>query len=640
MGRITTACIEKIHEATRVEEVVGEFVQLKKSGSTFRGLSPFSNEKTPSFYVVPSKQIFKDFSSGKGGSAITFLMEHEQMSYPEALRWIAKKYNIEIEEEASSEEYEENKNIRESLLAVNSFASQTFSEWLWEDDHGRAVGLSYFRERGFSDEIIRKFGLGYHHEVHSRFHNEALKAGYKPEVIEQTGLSILKKDGSYMDRFFGRVMFPIHSLSGREIGFGGRLLKSNVKAAKYLNSPESLVYQKSRVLYGLFQAKKSIVRNDKCFLVEGYTDVISLSQHGIENVVSSSGTALTLEQIRLIKRLTKNVTLIFDGDAAGLKASFRGIDLLLEEEMSVRIVPLKEGQDPDSLAKEYKESAIDYFNEKEQDFIQFKLDSLIEDADNDPIKQAKLVRDIVESIAKIPDAILVEVYIKDSAKRLNIKEKSLFLELNKIRNSNNRKLEKAPKEPSGIDLIKVQKDENVTKAPAPEVSLIKILLLNGSDEVNIEIPDNENYFGSAAQFIIDELDYDELEFSYPYYKIIFEIFKNAYLNNGEFLDASYFARSQDSALSQIIAELVVDNYELANWERKNIYIPDSQHKLSDHVCESVFRFKEIKLKEMIARKQLILDQTQDENDRAEKLKEFNELISIKNSLHKKLNRVV
>ena len=443
-----------------------------------------------------------------------------------------------------------------------------------------------------------------------------------------------------MDRFFGRVMFPIHSLSGREIGFGGRLLKSNVKAAKYLNSPESLVYQKSRVLYGLFQAKKSIVRNDKCFLVEGYTDVISLSQHGIENVVSSSGTALTLEQIRLIKRLTKNVTLIFDGDAAGLKASFRGIDLLLEEEMSVRIVPLKEGQDPDSLAKEYKESAIDYFNEKEQDFIQFKLDSLIEDADNDPIKQAKLVRDIVESIAKIPDAILVEVYIKDSAKRLNIEEKSLFLELNKIRNSNNRKLEKAPKEPSGIDLIKVQKDENVTKPPAPEVSLIKILLLNGSDEVNIEIPDNENYFGSAAQFIIDELDYDELEFSYPYYKIIFEIFKNAYLKNGEFLDASYFARSQDSALSQIIAELVVDNYELANWERKNIYIPDSQHKLSDHVCESVFRFKEIKLKEMIARKQLILDQTQDENDRAEKLKEFNELISIKNSLHKKLNRVV
>lgn len=285
-------------------------------------------------------------------------------------------------------------------------------------------------------------------------------------------------------------------------------------------------------------------------------------------MVSSSGTALTLEQIRLIKRLTKNVTLIFDGDAAGLKASFRGIDLLLEEEMSVRIVPLKEGQDPDSLAKEYKESAIDYFNEKEQDFIQFKLDSLIEDADNDPIKQAKLVRDIVESIAKIPDAILVEVYIKDSAKRLNIKEKSLFLELNKIRNSNNRKLEKAPKEPSGIDLIKVQKDENVTKAPAPEVSLIKILLLNGSDEVNIEIPDNENYFGSAAQFIIDELDYDELEFSYPYYKIIFEIFKNAYLKNGEFLDASYFARSQDSALSQIIAELVVDNYELANWERK------------------------------------------------------------------------
>ena len=640
MGRITTTCIEKIHDATRVEEVVGEFVQLKKSGSTFRGLSPFSNEKTPSFYVVPSKQIFKDFSSGKGGSAITFLMEHEQMSYPEALRWIAKKYNIEIEEEASSEEFEENKNIRESLLAVNSFASKKFSEWLWEDDHGRSVGLSYFRERGFSDEIIQKFELGFHHEARSRFHNEASRAGYKPEVIEETGLSIKKMDGSYMDRFFGRVMFPIHSLSGRAIGFGGRLLRSNLKAAKYLNSPESLIYQKSRVLYGLFQAKKSIVRNDKCFLVEGYTDVVSLSQHGIENVVSSSGTALTIEQIRLIKRLTKNVTLIFDGDTAGLKASFRGIDLLLEEEMSVRIVPLKESQDPDSLAKEQKESTINYLNDKEQDFIQFKLDSLIKDADNDPIKRAKLVRDIVQSIAKIPDAILVEVYIKDSAKRLHIEEKSLFLELNKIRNSDNRKFERTVKESRGSDLIKVKKDANVTNAPSPEVTLMRILLINGSDEVNIEIPDDENYVGSAAQFIIDELDYDQLEFSYPMYNIIFESYKNAYVKNGQFLDATYFARSQDSSLSQVIAELVVDKYELADWKRKNIHITDIHDKLSNHVCESVFRFKELKLKEMIARKQLILDQTQDEKDRAEKLKEFNELISIKNSLHKKLNRVL
>jgi DNA primase len=417
MGRITASCIEKIHDATVVEEVVGEFVQLKKSGSTFRGLSPFSNEKTPSFYVVPSKQIFKDFSSGKGGSAVTFLMEHEQMTYPDALRWIAKKYHIEIEEEAYSEEEDENRNIRESLLAVNSFALKTFSEWLWEDDLGRSIGLAYYRERGFTDETIKKFELGFHLEGRSKFSDIAINAGYKPEVIEQTGLSIHRDDGSYIDRFWGRAMFPIHSMSGRIIGFGGRTLKTKSKTAKYLNSPESQIYYKSKVLYGLFQAKKVIVRNDQCYLVEGYTDVISLSQHGIENVVSTSGTALTIEQIRLLKRLTRNVTLLYDGDAAGIRASFRGIDLLLEEGMLVRVVPLPEGQDPDTLAKAMKpEGLLDYLETEELDFIQFKLESLIQVAADDPIQRAEMVRDIVQSISKIPDAILREVYIKDSAK--------------------------------------------------------------------------------------------------------------------------------------------------------------------------------------------------------------------------------
>ncbi len=642
MGRITASCIERIHDATVVEEVVGEFVQLKKSGSTFRGLSPFSNEKTPSFYVVPSKQIFKDFSSGKGGSAVTFLMEHEQMTYPDALRWIAKKYHIEIEEEAYSEEEDENRNIRESLLAVNSFALKTFSEWLWEDDLGRSIGLAYFRERGFNDETIKKFELGFHLEGRSNFSDVAIDAGYKPDVIEQTGLSILREDGSYIDRFWGRVMFPIHSMSGRVIGFGGRTLKTKSKTAKYLNSPESQIYYKSKVLYGLFQAKKMIVRNDQCYLVEGYTDVISLFQQGIENVVSTSGTALTIEQIRLLKRLTRNVTLLYDGDAAGIRASFRGIDLLLEEGMLVRVVPLPEGQDPDTLAKAMKpEGLLDYLETEELDFIQFKLDSLIQVAADDPIQRAEMVRDIVQSISKIPDAILREVYIKDSAKRLEIEEKSLFLELNRLIDTGNRKIEKQRQELTLKDSMVVEKKTEIdTRPPSAEDTLMRILLLNGIDEVKIEIPDDDPFIGRAGEFILNELNFDQLEFVFPTYKIIYDTLKIAFDKHGKLLDANHFIRSNDSEVAAIVAELLVDKYVLADWEKKNIYIPKREDKLSNHVLESVFRFKEIKLKEMIFEKQLILDKTINEKERLAQLKDFNDLIAIRNSLFKKLNRIL
>tara|TARA_B100000767_G_C19768545_1_gene538804 strand:+ start:1805 stop:3733 length:1929 start_codon:yes stop_codon:yes gene_type:complete len=642
MGRITASCIEKIHDATRVEEVVGEFVQLKKSGSTFRGLSPFSNEKTPSFYVVPSKQIFKDFSSGKGGSAVTFLMEHEQMTYPDALRWIAKKYHIEIEEEANSEEEDENRNIRESLLAVNTFALKTFSQWLWEDDLGRSIGLAYFRERGFTDETIRKFELGFHLEGRSNFSDIAIDSGYQPEVIEQTGLSIRREDGSYIDRFWGRVMFPIHSMSGRIIGFGGRTLKTKAKTAKYLNSPESQIYYKSKVLYGLFQAKKMIVRNDQCYLVEGYTDVISLSQHGIEDVVSTSGTALTIEQIRLLKRLTRNVTLLYDGDAAGVRASFRGIDLLLEEGMLVRVVPLPEGQDPDTLAKAMEPEGLrDYLKTKELDFIQFKLESLIQVAADDPIQRAEMVRDIVQSIAKIPDAILREVYIKDSAKRLEIEEKSLFLELNRIIDSGNRKIQKQRQELPLNDSMVVEKKEAIdTRPPSAEDTLMQILLLNGIDEVKIEIPDDDPFIGRAGEFILNELNFDQLEFIFPTYKIIYADLKTAFDKDGKLLDAHHFIRSKDSEVAAIVAELLVDKYVLADWKKKNIHIPKREEKLSNHVLESVFRFKEIKLKEMISEKQSILGKTTNEKERLVQLKDFNDLIAIRNSLFKKLNRIL
>jgi len=642
MGRITSLCIEKIHDATRVEEVVGEFVQLKKSGSTFRGLSPFSNEKTPSFYVVPSKQIFKDFSSGKGGSAVTFLMEHEQMTYPDALRWIAKKYNIEIEEEASSDEADEQRSIRESLLAVNLYASKKFSEWLWENEHGRSIGLSYFKERGFTEETIRRFELGFHLEGRSIFYDSAIKAGYQAEVIVQTGLSILREDSSYVDRFWGRVMFPIQSLSGRVIGFGGRTLKSNIKTAKYLNSPESEVYHKSKVLYGLYQAKQTIARNDRCYLVEGYTDVISLSQAGVLNVVSSSGTALTIDQIRLIKRLTDNVTLLYDGDAAGIRASFRGIDLLLEEGVLVRVVPLPEGEDPDTLAQSLDpKELLDYLAQKEIDFIQYKLESLIDIAENDPIQRAEMVRDIVQSIAKIPDAILREVYIKDSAKRLDIEEKSLFSELYRIINSGDRKIEKQRQELSQRNSLVVEKKETEdSRPPSSEDTLMQILLLNGSDEVTIEIDDDEPFRGMAAQFILEELSLDQLEFTFPVYQYIYNAMMKAYSRDEKFLDASYFTRDLDPIVTSVVAELLVDKYVLADWTRKNIHIPKKEDKLSNHVLECVFRFKEVKLKEMISEQQLKLSQTIDDKERSSQLQEFNNLIVLRNRLHQKLNRIL
>jgi DNA primase len=569
-------------------------------------------------------------------------MEHEQMTYPDALRWIAKKYHIEIEEEVYSEEEDENRNIRESLLAVNSFALKTFSEWLWEDDLGRSIGLAYFRERGFTDETIKKFELGFHLEGRSNFSDVAIDAGYKPDVIEQTGLSIHREDGSYIDRFWGRVMFPIHSMSGRVIGFGGRTLKTKSKTAKYLNSPESQIYYKSKVLYGLFQAKKMIVRNDQCYLVEGYTDVISLFQQGIENVVSTSGTALTIEQIRLLKRLTRNITLLYDGDAAGIRASFRGIDLLLEEGMLVRVVPLPEGQDPDTLAKAMKpEGLLDYLETEELDFIQFKLESLIQVAADDPIQRAEMVRDIVQSISKIPDAILREVYIKDSAKRLEIEEKSLFLELNRIIDAGNRKTEKQRQELTLKDSMAVEKKTEIdTRPPSAEDTLMRILLLNGIDEVKIEIPDDDPFIGRAGEFILNELNFDQLEFVYPSYKIIYNTLKIAFDKDGKLLDANHFIRSNDTQVAAIVAELLVDKYVLADWGKKNIYIPKREDKLSNHVLESVFRFKEIKLKEMIFEKQLILDKTINEKERLAQLKDFNDLIAIRNSLFKKLNRIL
>src|SRR5476651_511476 len=437
---ILKSTVDRIMEATDIVEVIGEFVQLKKRGANYVGLSPFANERTPSFTVSPAKGIFKDFSSGKGGSAVTFLMELEKFSYPEALKWLAKKYGIEDEETVVSEENREVENHRESLMIVSGYAGEFFQKSLWDTDEGQAIGLSYFKERGFTPETIRKFELGYSPDQWEAFSSKALTDGYLEEFIVESGLSVKRDNGSLYDRYRGRVMFPIHSFTGRVIAFGGRTLKSDKNVPKYVNSPESEIYHKSNVLYGLHFAKKSIREEDNCFLVEGYADVLSVHQAGIENVVASSGTSLTVEQIRLIGRFTKNITILYDGDAAGIKASLRGLDLILEEGLNVKVVSFPDGHDPDSYVRLLGSSGFkNYIEQNKKDFILYKTDILLKEAGNDPIKKSEVIREIVESIAKIPDSIKASVFIKECSHQLQIDERALLSELNKMRLAKARK---------------------------------------------------------------------------------------------------------------------------------------------------------------------------------------------------------
>src|ERR1700749_382802 len=431
---ITKPTIDRIMEAIDIVEVVGEFVQLKKRGAHYVGLSPFANERTPSFTVSPAKGIFKDFSSGKGGSAITFLMELEKFTYPEALKWLAKKYSIEVEETVETIENKEEENHRESLMIVSAYAAKFFHESLLETEEGQNIGLSYFKERGFSNEIIKKFELGYSPDQWEAFTSQALKEGYQQEFLEVSGLSVKRDNGSLYDRYRGRVMFPIHSFTGRVIAFGGRTLKNDKNVPKYVNSPESEIYHKSNILYGLFFAKKAIRDEDNCYLVEGYADVLSVHQAGIENVVASSGTSLTIEQIRLKSRFTKNITILYDGDAAGIKASLRGLDMILEEGLNVKVVLFPDGHDPDSYVRSVGTNAFKtHIDKNRKVFILYKTDILLKEAGTDPIKRADVIREVVESIAKIPDSIKASVFIKDCSHLLQIDERALLSELNKMR---------------------------------------------------------------------------------------------------------------------------------------------------------------------------------------------------------------
>ena len=585
---ITKESIDKVYDAIRVEEVIGDFIQLKRSGSGYKGLSPFTNERTPSFSVSPAKQIWKDFSSGKGGNAIAFLMEHEHFSYVEAIRYLAKKYNIELEETQQNEEERNKANEREGLYLVSEFARDYFHQILLDSEEGKALGLTYFKERGFTDETIATFQLGYSLDSWSALTDEAIAKGMNVTYLEKTGLTITTEKGRKIDRFKGRVMFPILSMSGRVLGFGGRILsKEKQKEAKYLNSPESDIYHKSNILYGIFQAKPFIAKEDNCYLVEGYTDVIQLYQHGIKNVVASSGTALTQEQIRLMRRLTPNVTILYDGDAAGLRAAIRGVDLILAEGMNVRICTFPEGEDPDSFAKSNSLEEIQvYFSEHTQDFIRFKASLLIEEAQDDPMKRADTIRSMIESISKISDPIKREIYVRECAKIMEISEEVLFASLAQM---NQQQLLKAQQE-----MKRAQKETPMAAVKTPErlppiayleKDLIKYLLLYGPKECVFE--DKFIYYdpetgeekvqeisqkAKVYEKLFLELQADEIELSTVEFKEIYTFFIDKYQHGLE--DISTIINELPVSMASIIATFQAQEEEirLHSWSDKGVEV--------------------------------------------------------------------
>ena len=648
---ISKRTIEKVFETARVEEVIGDFVQLKKSGSNYKGLSPFTEERTPSFMVSPAKQIWKDFSSGKGGTVITFLMEHEQYSYPEAIKYIANKYNIEVEETERTQEQISQDNEKESLFLVSDFAKNYFKKNLFEEE-GKTVALSYLKERNFNDEIIQKFEIGYSVNAKDNFSKAAIHAGYKLNFLEKTGLTIVKENEN-IDRFRGRVVFPIRSMSGRILGFGGRILGSSKNIAKYINSPESLIYQKSKVLYGIFESKQSIVKNDNCFLVEGYTDVIKMHQCGISNVVASSGTALTENQIRLINRLTKNITVVFDGDAAGSRAALRGIDLILEQGMNVKICNLPEGEDPDSfVSNKNLEEVQSYLNKNSKDFIVYKASLLLDDSENDPVKKAAVIRDMVESISKISDYIKRELYIKECSSIMNISEQVLYSTLAQIAKKDFNNLKKKPvKEFEPISIVKSDKKKRqVNKLYELERKIIEILILYGNDlidfeeEVFLQSKDGgstrKNSKRSLKVFekIYMDLHIDEMEFSNDNFKNIYFRIIECFNENKEInIDKFINELSEEQQLE--VTNIVMDNekYFLHDWEKNNIYPKRKKDTLAQLTIETVLNLRCFLIdKKVNGFRDEVKENQLDKNN----LEEVINYSKLKKLLSEKLNRVL
>jgi DNA primase len=615
---ITKETIDRIYDAARIDEVVGDFVQLKKRGVNLIGLCPFHNEKTPSFNVNVARNIFKCFGCGKGGTAVNFIMEHEHYTYPEALRWLAKKYHIEVEEKVESPEQTILRDEKESMLVLNSFAQKSFSENL-KTEEGKSIGLTYFKERGFTKETLETFQLGYSLNDWSVFSESALKNGFTKEFLVKTGLSIQKSDEEkerLIDRFKGRVMFPIHNLSGRVIGFGGRIIKKDEKAAKYVNSPESEVYHKSQVLYGIYFAKKAIVHHDNCYLTEGYTDVISLHQSGIENVVASSGTALTVEQIRLISRYTKNITVLYDADPAGIKASLRGIDMILEEGLNVKVVLFPQGEDPDSYSRSHSSSEVfDYLATNAKDFIVFKTNLLLADVGNDPVRKAALIREIVESIAKIPDAITRSVYTKQCSALMDISEQVLIGELNKVRRTALKKvLPPDDAEELMPDVMKAYQPLEELNTEPQELEIIRLLLNFGNMDIEFpeerEIPDSHGrkeiikHTVRVAQYIIEELQRDEIQFTNLIYNYFLSESALLTRQSQEILP-EHFYKSENPEVSALAVELLSPKYFLSdNWEvMHKISVPSEEIILKDAVEKAIYHLKNKMVMKLIAENQ-------------------------------------
>ncbi len=641
---IDRSTIDKVFDSAQITEVVQEFVSLRKRGVNYLGLCPFHNEKTPSFTVSPSKNIYKCFGCGKGGNPVNFLMELEHLSYTEAIRWLARKYHIDILETEESAEEIQQKNERESLLILTQYAQRVFVANLFEHREGQAVGLSYFKERGLREETLRKFGLGYALESRDAFTQKALQDGYKKEYLLGTGLSVQGEHTLY-DRFFGRVIFPVHDLMGKVIAFGGRILKKETKAAKYQNSPESEIYQKRKVLYGLFQAKRAIVQQDKCFLVEGYTDVLSMHQAGIEHVVASSGTSLTEDQIRLMKRFTSNITVLYDGDTAGIKAALRGIDLMLEEGMNVKVLLLPEGEDPDSFVRHHSTTEVsDFIRDNEADFIAFKTRLLLEEAMQDPLKMARLITEVVHSISLIPDGIVRSVYIKDCSRMLDADEKMLVREVSRRRRMH---LEERHRKTSGVsyapsmpapeedwNLVASRSEDDLEMA---EKEVIRLMITYG--DVSVWLSEEEPDVKVAA-FFVREVEADELEWKNPLYRLVYQEIKQAVSEN-RFLGSRHFITHNDPIISSLAADLLSPHHSLSSlWKTNEVYTRTEDLRLKEIVPVSLYELKSKKVMAMLRELQKSLAGAREETQIRELMGRCHALNEVKKELARTLGQRV
>lgn len=677
--------IDRILDAANIVDVVSEFVTLRKRGVNFVGLCPFHTDKSPSFYVSPAKNICKCFACGEGGTAVHFIMKHEQLSYFDALRFLAKKYNIEIKEKELTQAEKQMRNDRESLFIVNSFAQKYFTTQLYEHIDGKNIGMRYFIERGFREDTIKKFQLGYSLDKRDALFQEAVKSGYKKEYLEKTGLVVSRDDGSVYDRFRGRVIFPVHTVSGKVVAFGGRVLKKDEKTAKYVNSPESEIYHKSNELYGIYFAKQAIVKADRCFLVEGYTDVISMHQAGVENVVASSGTALTQGQIRLIHRFTNNITILYDGDAAGIKAALRGIDLLLEEGLNIKVVLLPDGEDPDSFARKQNATSFHAFIQaNETDFIRFKTKLLLDDAGNDPIKRSALISDIIRTIAIIPDNIARSLYIKDCSNTLEIDERIVLTEINKIRADKQEKQNAAPVKgtfqpptlpppefagyppfpdypedmlpPENIPAPlpeEYQAEENAARvSPAPaqpfsrqrspyeayELALLRYIIRYG-ERILYDYFDEEGQKQvtmRVAEYIKYDLEIDELTFLTPLYKEILDEAARLSATEG-FVTQRYFLSHPNPAISKLTANLISEKYQLSKYHTKYHALEKEEDKLTQLIPREIFAMKNAFITYQIKEIQQQIKSAGDDMAQIEKLMTTQtKLNEIKNILAKKL----